>query len=76
MACALSSITKRLCVLAMRKISSMFAAWPYKWTGTIALVLEVIFFSILFGSILKLIISGSTGTTLAPVWVTANQVAI
>ena len=48
---AASSITKTLLFFAILLISSIFAGCPYKCTGTMALVFDVIAFSIAFGLI-------------------------
>ena len=45
-----SSITLRLCFLAMAMIESMSQGWPIMWTGMIARVFSVIFLSTSAGS--------------------------
>ena len=60
MACALSSITNKLCSLAIAIIASILAALPNKCTGTIAFVLGVIAFFI--ASIEMFIFTTSTST--------------
>ncbi len=47
----------------MAQISSMFAGWPYKCTGTITFVRGVIAFSTALGSMHQ--VSGSTSTITA-----------
>ena len=60
MACALSSITNKLCSLAISRIASILATCPNKCTGTIAFVFGVIASFNAFISMLK--VSGSTST--------------
>ena len=60
MACALSSITNKLCSLAIAIIASIFAARPNKCTGIMALVFGVIAF--LMASIEMFILYKSTST--------------
>src|ERR1044072_2638835 len=62
MACALSSITGILYLLATSIIASILAAWPYRCTGIIAFVLGVMAFSIAAGSMQNVLGSTSTNT--------------
>ena len=62
MACALSSITYKLCSLAISIIASIFAARPNKCTGTMAFVFGVIALRIPSNEIFILFMSTSTKT--------------
>ena len=72
---ALSSITNKSCFLAKIKISSMFVDWPNKWTGTMALVFEVIKGSMWSTHILKVFSSTSAITGFSPNKATTSAVA-
>ncbi len=76
MACALSSITARLYFFAMVIISSIGAAWPYRCTGTMALVFGVIAFSSEAGSMQKVFASTSEKTGVSLSKAAASVVAI
>ncbi len=60
MACALSSITFKLCLAAISIISSIGAVCPKRCTGTMAFVLGVMALATAAGSIIK--VSGNTST--------------
>ena len=62
MACALSSITNKLCFDAIFIIASISAHCPNKCTGTIAFVLGVIAASIAAGSMVNVLGLTSTNT--------------
>jgi len=66
-ACAASSSTMQSCLRASSMIGSRSAGYPPISTGTIILVLAVIFFSTSCGSMLSVIGSTSANTSLQPI---------
>ena len=60
----------------MMMIDARSAGRPYRCTGSSTRVRGVMAASMRAGSMLKLFSSGSTGTGVAPTWVTASQVAM
>src|SRR6185436_10910961 len=61
---------------AMAMIGSMSAGCPYRWTGMMPTVRDVIFASTLAGSMVKVTGSTSTNTTRPPAWVIIAEVEI
>ena len=72
---ALSSTTNRPCSSAILRISRIGAHWPYRCTGTIALVRLVIALRIASGSMLRVSLSQSTSTAVQPAIQIASAVA-
>src|SRR3989338_11653588 len=69
-------MTIRLCFSAISRISFMFAGWPKRWTGMIALVLGVIAFSNALGDIVQVSLSISANLGTAPVYEMEAHVAM